>query len=67
MKVKGVERVELLPTHLYILNNMKEVQSYLAEHKRLLKEHKRLVMFITSHLLVGSRSMRENKRMCLTR
>ena len=39
MKVKGVERVELLQAHLYILNNMKEVQPYLAEHKRLLKEN----------------------------
>ena len=38
MKVKGVSRVELLQTHLYILNNMKEVKPYLAEHRKILKE-----------------------------
>ena len=37
LKVKTAEREEVLQAHLYILNNMEEVQPYIDEHKKTLK------------------------------
>ncbi|XP_028802762.1 uncharacterized protein LOC114757826 [Neltuma alba] len=38
LKVKSIVREELFQVHLYILNNMKEVQPYLDNHKQVLKD-----------------------------
>ena len=37
LKVKSMPREEVLQAHLYILNNMEEIQPYLEEHRKILK------------------------------
>lgn len=38
LKLKSLDSVEVLQAHLYILNNIDEVQPYISTHKRIVKE-----------------------------